>query len=426
MTEERNTLAWPSIEQFPREVCSRINRFFECADRAATIIARAHRGIKPDGTADLRGGKRSRLHAWLLDGAVCSSVKLDGTNVGVLRDGTLLGRRLVIDADATSYQKCDLKALRALDTAGVLDDLLALGADGGRGLTRCALYGELVCNNLYSYVADGIAKSWLAFGALAEFESEEAAVAFAAAASAAGLVCNHEDTGVRIANNEAFADLCGRHGVPVTAPTAHASLCAAVASGREWMVSEQGEGVVLNVDRGTGKASTYKWKISREPQPAAVDALTALVAALDDGAGGKAVLLDAPIREMVAALLAVATHVDSSVAAAAAAGKGAGKPAKPTKAMALDAAAVQTAIASALTKFDSVEAHFDAHGQANGQAAMATLSERLMAEVFGDAELAMPAEGTAAHGAAAKEVSLAVKKFVGVTFGAWKKARELK
>ena len=55
----------------------------------------------------------------------------------------------------------------------------------------------------------------------------------------------------------------------------------------EWMVGEHGEGLVLSVaSREGGRARMYKWKISREPQPAAVDELAALLTELRGGAGG--------------------------------------------------------------------------------------------------------------------------------------------
>ena len=52
------------------------------------------------------------------------------------------------------------------------------------------VYGELCINvGLYGYAAAGVAKSWLAFGALLAFADADAAEAYAAAASAAGLRC---------------------------------------------------------------------------------------------------------------------------------------------------------------------------------------------------------------------------------------------
>lgn len=420
MSDDRNTLAWPSIEQFPREVAYHVKQFLGDAVAAAIVVQRAHRGAgampmaMADANARRKLEKRYDLRAWLLNGAVTAGEKYDGTNVGVLRDGTLLGRRLVIENTANSYQKCDLTTLRSLDTAGVLDELVALGANGA-SVQRAALYGELCCNSLYTYVHEGVHKGWIAFGALVEFADASAAATWATSASTAGLVCDAEDSMVKVANSEAFGAVSRRHAVPVVVATAHASLAQCVASERQWMVSERGEGRILTVARGAGGAATYKWKISREPQPAATDALRALVEEL--AISPAAALLDEPIREMVVTLLAVATHVDSTSAAAAAAPASA-KP-KPVKAVAVDAAALQQAITSALTKFDAIETYLDSHGAAG----VTGLVERLVLEVLGDAELPMPAEGAAGREAAVKEVGTAIKKYVGQSFGAWKKAR---
>lgn len=420
MSDEPNTLAWPETLQLPREVAARINRFFNVADAAATLIQRAHRGVRPDGASDFRGGKRFHLHEWFLGSTVTATQKYDGTNVGVLTDGTLLGRRLVIDAAANSYQKCDLKNLRSLKTGDALNELIALGAATP---IRAALYGELLCNNLYSYTADGLAKSWIAFGALLEFGDEAAAASAAVNIRAAGQVCSADESIVRVCASAAFVEVMQRHGLPAVATTPHATLCATVQSMREWMMGEHGEGLVLScVHKSDKKTSTFKWKISREPQPGAIDKLTELVAALETGADGKAQLVDEAIHELVHTLLAVATHVDSTTGKAGAAKTAKEKAPKPAgKAALVDAAALQAAIASALTKFDAIEATFEARGQAG----LATLSEQLVAEVTTDKELSLPAEADIkqARDMAVKEVGMAVKKYLGVQFGLWKKGK---
>jgi len=425
MSEQRNPLAWPSIEQLPRVVADRVNRFLIVADNAAIIIQRAHRGIKPTGRADLRGGRLFRLYELLLGSAVTAGEKYDGTNVGAMRDGTLLGRRLIIDATATSYQKAPLGSLRALDTAGVLDELVACGGASAK-LRHAALYGELCCNiGIYTYELRGLAKTWQAFGALLEFKDPMAAMEYAREASGSGVLCISEEMSatVRVCNNETFVNMARRHNVPVVSVERYPSLCEAVASRQQWMMGEHGEGLVLSVARGTGelgrgRASSYKWKISREPQPAAIQLLTDLMQELSTGAGGKGVLLDAPIHTMIATLLAVTTHADSTTLAAASA---AAQPAKQPKGKpaVLDASAVQTALESALSKFDALEVCLEA----NGQAGATRFAEQLVTEMVGDAELALPAEGDARREAAIKEVTTAVKRYVGQQFGAWKKTR---
>jgi len=290
MTDDRNTLEWPSINQFHREVCSRIKRFLTVAEAAATVIQRAHRHQARGERSDFHGGFRSSLHTWLLRSAVTTSEKLDGTNVGKLDDGTLLGRRMVIEPTAGSHQRCDLSALRGYHTERVLSELVALG--GTAAPLRAALYGELCCNGeLYSYQRDGLAKSWQVFGALLEFENGSSAQVYAQEACAVGHICDASegDLVVRVCNSRAFGEVVQRHGVPAVAAEAHGSLCAAVARWQEWMVGEHGEGLVLAVAKGKGRADVFKWKISREPQPSIFksEGLVALVAELRAGADGK-------------------------------------------------------------------------------------------------------------------------------------------
>ena len=128
----------------------------------------------------------------------------------------------------------------------------------------------------------------------------------------------------------------------------------------------------------------------------------------------QACLIDQKIHEMLASLLAVATHPDSTLLAANTArtckqGK------TPASRLIVDDTMVQAAIASALTKFDDLEASFATHGHV-GTASILT------AEVLRDADLELPAEEDARK-AATKQVSSAVLKRVGMAFGAWQKKR---
>tara|TARA_B110001469_G_C9616479_1_gene306972 strand:- start:184 stop:552 length:369 start_codon:yes stop_codon:yes gene_type:complete len=120
---------------------------------------------------------------------------------------------------------------------------------------------------------------------------------------------------------------------------------------------------------------------------------------------------------MLASLLAVATHPDSTTLLPATAKKSKQvKDRTPTSRLVVDDAMVQAAIASALTKFDDLEASFATHGQGG----IASLVKRLTDEVLCDADLVLPSEEEA-HKAATKQVSSSVVKRVGMAFGAWGK-----
>ena len=119
---------------------------------------------------------------------------------------------------------------------------------------------------------------------------------------------------------------------------------------------------------------------------------------------------------MLASLLAVATHPDSITLLPATTKTPKQIKNTPTSRFVVDDAMVQAAIASALTKFDDLEASFATHGQGG----IASLVKRLTAEVLSDADLVLPAEEEARK-AATKQVSSAVVKRVGMAFGAWGK-----
>ena len=127
----------------------------------------------------------------------------------------------------------------------------------------------------------------------------------------------------------------------------------------------------------------------------------------------QACLIDQQIHEMLASLLAVATHPDSTLLAANTA-KTSKQGKTPASRLIVDDTMVQAAIASALTKFDDLEASFATHGHAE-------TASMLTAEVLRDADLELPAED--ARKAATKQVSSAVLKRVGMAFGAWQKKR---
>mmetsp|Transcript_79199 Transcript_79199/g.119074 ORF Transcript_79199/g.119074 Transcript_79199/m.119074 type:complete len:195 (+) Transcript_79199:3-587(+) len=184
------------------------------------------------------------------------------------------------------------------------------------------------------------------------------------------------------------------------------------------MTAEGGEGVVLSIDNGAHSAA-FKWKISREAQPGTISQLAALISALRPEMGEqalKASLLDPLILQLLADLYAVATHVDSKSLEEAACKekKGRNKKEQKQEPRVLDARAVQVALASALTKFDSLDAAF----QTGGRAAIPKLVERLAQEMVEDRDLEVPGEEER-RALAVKEVEGDVRRFVSAAFSQW-------
>ncbi len=181
-----NTLPWPSIDQLPLEICAKIKRHLTVADPAAFCIQCAWRRFRNNsfkagrtlpGRAAFAGGSAELLQTILLRSPVFCSEKIDGTNVGKLRDGTLLGRRMVIHEAASDYQRCPLAPLREMNTDACLDELTKVLAQDGEVVKQCALYGELSCNpGLYDYAARKLNRNWQVFGAVFRFDDLAAAL----------------------------------------------------------------------------------------------------------------------------------------------------------------------------------------------------------------------------------------------------------
>merc|ERR1711939_605593 len=91
-------------------------------------------------------------------------------------------------------------------------------------------------------------------------------------------------------------------------------------------------------------------------------------------------------------------------------------PSKVEKRRAVDPAAVQRAIESALTKFDAMESTFAAHGKAG----LETLMSRIGAEVLGDPELTREFDEER-RVEAVRQVTSDVSRVVGRAYGAWVK-----
>ena len=83
---------------------------------------------------------------------VSLSQKFDGTNVGIDEFGDCYGRNKMIGAKESSYQKTDMKCVRAVDAAKIKEAFIeATGLDPAL-IERFVVYGELMCNpNLYDY-----------------------------------------------------------------------------------------------------------------------------------------------------------------------------------------------------------------------------------------------------------------------------------
>ena len=262
--------------------------------------------------------------------------KLDGTNVGVFDDGTLLGRRTVIEPGAQRYQRTLLTDCYAVDCEAARAEI-AQGVGQRGGLPpppfRLAVCGELTCNTgLHDYERAGLAGRWVCFGAqllLTDGPGPDAehAVGAVAAAAARELAVTLQQAGfcttghgltpstggyqVTMVMNAKLRALLLRHGAtlvatPVEAPTQ----LALVHHMAPFMEQHQGEGVIMYTTRvgrdGRSTVTLSKWKSSAEPgQRGALNHITKALAAASRPA--LSVAVPAELLELLSTLIRIAS-----------------------------------------------------------------------------------------------------------------------
>lgn len=252
-----NELPWPETEALPKVVCARVKQYLhaEASFKAAAADER------PAREAHAREAL-AELHGLLHSSRACASQKLDGTNVAVLADGGLAGRRQMIADGASEYQRTPLAAARAVDAAAVRRHLAPTLAACGGAAARLAVFGELMCNgDIYGYAGTGLVDgAFRAFGVVFVPETKPGGAEDGGADGAASdLVARLRERGwaankvgggaccaaaVRLALNRPLMALLGAAGVP-TVPVVEVGLggglCALVSRHEAWMLEMAGE-----------------------------------------------------------------------------------------------------------------------------------------------------------------------------------------
>ena len=439
-----NPTPWPEIQQHVQRVTYVLNGACDAATQAQTIVARRWRERRAAGR--VAAGRHNAPPApftrtdvarfFSTPGACTATGKLDGTNVGIDTEGALFGRRTAIPEANDSYQKTPLASLRgrgaqvaalraALASAAGMPELEAL---------PLMLYGELCVHKLYEYessYASGAFKSWRVFGAAIQVELPggdddkipAAGLDVARRLAAAGYRARAGCTVVVSMCDKLRALVDGvntlepeREPLTCVGEMGRGSLVEIVGQALTWMLEMRGEGLVLTYPAfgarsGGGLCTLGKWKCAQEPQQKNIQELSRLqhrFSEAGDFPPSLHFLLPAGVVDMVAKMHAVATAGSASPFKVAEQMM----KQKPKKAGEAGPSeqdiAVQEAIASALTKFDSPGVYFDRNERKE-------FTALLLEEVLTDL--------TAEKGSKLKKlVSGAVMKRLGQDFGSWKRA----
>ncbi|CAJ1396267.1 unnamed protein product [Effrenium voratum] len=282
-----NPLPWASIDNYPEWVFEQIRCYLNAEASEAPFMQR-------------------QLEKQLLETPLFSaSVKYDGTSLGLLDTGDLVGRRHVL-GKVSSYQctstaatgACDLPLLQAR-LAELLGVALAPGA--------MCVWGELMCNpGYYGYLDRGFHEQWLPFGVVLQLpeaaplpeiserlQKEQLAHGFSAEKNRLRLyLCPALRQVLREAKCKVVEVV--EHGL------SHAQL---VAQQAHAVMDGSNEGLVLVFPRGA-EASVRKWKNSTEGGVA--DKHAKLLRSLDAAGLQAAGRLHPEIAQLVGTLVTVA------------------------------------------------------------------------------------------------------------------------
>jgi len=409
-----------------------------------------------------------------------ASIKLDGTNLGIdADDGALYGRRLRVEDDATSYQKTDIQFLRGRQ-GQVSRFRKALGLSES---ATFRLYGELMCNDRFDYDLAGLHKGFRVFGAVVDVSSlsdDTCREALQHITGRLGVACRisggdgDESPLLVLQANDAFRSLldeCSdspRSGASTTetatvAELSRGSLVSIVEDTFEWMAGCHGEGLVLTWRWASGSSSssgdssyiTAKYKTAAEPQGATTAVLEKTIASVEAfAAKGLGFLLPPGVAtSLLPRMLAVSKAEKPVGSRAASAHNSKKKKQQKTDASSDEGEAkrhaaqviADEALTSALTKFDAPAEYFK---KADGRRLLVDLLVKEMQDDLlsaGANEESKRADDSSEGGGGSSSSSSsscnteeqkpsesellragrrAVERFVGMSFGAWKKAQQ--
>lgn len=488
MSNLPNNLQWPPIKVFARVISHPLERFVDNCDLAARTIqyhVRRHQrglsstmpyvsGLARKGFYPSWGSKgpwtRYHLMSYFCDPeAAFASIKLDGTNLGISAgDGTLYGRRMQIGNEADSYQRTDITFLRGRGKE-IECFREALGLPKSVILR---LYGELVCNNVFGYdkQEEGLYKGFRVFGAVANVSSLSVLQSkenLRQLQSELGLAASKEENSavIVIQANDAFRELlsaCTDKGADSRSETKFAtlqefsrgSLISIVQDTFDWMVGCMGEGLVLTwkwhkqpkksaSDHEDYSFITAKYKTAAEDQGSTSVVIEKTLTCVEEFCGrGLEYLLPPGTDTLLRLLLTVSTAKPVSGSKQPSIQS---KPEKNKKQRTELHAEVNESLKSALTKFDSPTEYFVQPG--GRQMLINLLMEEMRHDLTTDSKAFLEEEeeekqhdkksadsdvckSTGDHLPTEKQLLKAlrgaVEKFVGTSYGAWKKAQIVK
>lgn len=242
-------LPWASIDAYPDWVVNQIENYLQA------------------GLDEKQSARRVLERTLLEKPLIAASIKYDGTCLGKMDNGDLVGRRLLLGRGSTTYQQTSTAKAAACDVPALRDRLAEIA---GVELGRVCAWGELMCNpGFYSYRDRGLHEKWVCFGVVVALRCASASDRFAEELQKHGLAHSISSSREQVrlllcpALRRLLLDVAGCDEVAQEQAEGHTH-AEAVAQAAAGLRAGENEGLVLVFERPGGQASQRKWKNSSE------------------------------------------------------------------------------------------------------------------------------------------------------------------
>jgi hypothetical protein len=112
-----------------------------------------------------------RLPKFFLQTPCFATEKYDGTNICKDDEGMIFSRRYLIDPDQEEFIKTSLGKVKEADILKFKNRIMEVAGLDVNVISKCLVYGELMCNGFYDYRSRGIVGDWKVFGAILELKN---------------------------------------------------------------------------------------------------------------------------------------------------------------------------------------------------------------------------------------------------------------
>jgi len=219
----------------------------------------------------LMGYHKESLEDFFNKNLCYASEKYDGTNVAKDDKGQVYSRRLQIEDDEEEFNDTNLKKIRDANIADFRGKLQNVADLDDSVVSRCIVYGELLCNKYYDYVERGIVGDWKVFGAavLVKKDPAETLEKLLKAGFAATIKSSNKHL-IQLFMNEKFVEIAEHVKLDVPEHRGiNETFAKIIESNKDVMKKGVLEGIVFTVNDNGYKV--VKWKGAQEYQPVAVE-----------------------------------------------------------------------------------------------------------------------------------------------------------